>query len=175
VLVVRVRHETCATAKATYVTSAEASAHMAAATTAASGLCTRYKEAPGEHCACQQHYHSSCHDFSPFKSADSPPQSCQTSACLSRVNTNAAIDFRWECLCLVSTQFLLSQSELRNSKVREPNVRAHQIESSIKTTGIFRAISGGQTRTDGYRLLEAPLRLEPQSRHYAGKVVAQTR
>jgi hypothetical protein len=80
VLVVSVRHETrantagdtCAknsnatAAKATYVASTEAAAQMAAATTtAASGLCTRYKKAPGEHRACQQHYHSSCHDCSP--------------------------------------------------------------------------------------------------------------
>jgi hypothetical protein len=46
------------------VASAEAATHMAAAaTTAASGLCARYKKAPGEHRACQQHYHSSRHDF----------------------------------------------------------------------------------------------------------------
>jgi hypothetical protein len=77
VFVGRVRHESCANttgdacaknsnvaaAKATYVASAEAATHMAAATAAASGLCTRYKKAPGEQRACQQHYHSSCHDF----------------------------------------------------------------------------------------------------------------
>jgi hypothetical protein len=78
VFVGRVRHESCANttgdacaensnaaaAKATNVASAEAATHMAAAaTTAASGLCARYKKAPGEHRACQQHYHSSCHDF----------------------------------------------------------------------------------------------------------------
>jgi len=78
VLVVGVRHETCSAttgdacarnsnataAKATYVASAEATAHMAAATTtAASGLRTRYKKASGKHRACQQHYHSSCHDI----------------------------------------------------------------------------------------------------------------
>jgi hypothetical protein len=75
-LVGSVRHETCATrdacakntnvtaAKATYVASAEAAAHVAAATTAAaSGLRTRYKKASGKHRACQQHYHSSCHDI----------------------------------------------------------------------------------------------------------------
>jgi hypothetical protein len=76
VLVVGVRHETCATtrdacaknanvtaAKATHVASAEAAAHMAAAAATTSGLCTRYKKAPGKHSACQQHYHSSCHDI----------------------------------------------------------------------------------------------------------------
>jgi hypothetical protein len=124
VLVVGVRHETCATrdacaknanvttAKATHVASAEAAAHMAAAAATTSGLCTRYKKAPGKHSACQQHYHSSCHDISPFRLADCPPQSCQTSTCLSRANANVSIDWRWECLSLVSTQFSLSQSEL---------------------------------------------------------------
>jgi hypothetical protein len=89
VLVVGVRHETCAnttgdncarnsnataakatdvsSTKATYVASPEAT-HTAAAvssttTAAASSLCTRCKKAGSKHCACQHHYYSSSHDI----------------------------------------------------------------------------------------------------------------
>jgi len=63
-LVADVRHGTCT--KASNVASAKA-AHMAAATsTAASGLCTRGKKAPGEYGACQYRNHSSSHDILHF-------------------------------------------------------------------------------------------------------------
>jgi hypothetical protein len=141
VLVVGVRHETCANttgdtcaknsnataAKATYVASAnaahvasvnaahvasaEAAAHMAAAAaTTASGLCTRCKQAPSKHCACQYHYHSSSHHILHWLGGFFATGPSQTLACLSRVNTNIAIDWRWECLSVVSTQFLLSHT-----------------------------------------------------------------
>lgn len=52
--------------KATDVASAKA-AHTAttvsAVATAASGLCARGKQAPGQYCGCQYHYHFSSHDF----------------------------------------------------------------------------------------------------------------
>jgi hypothetical protein len=78
---------------------------------------------------------------------------------------------------LVSRLYSILVEPIRSEQfeVHKPNVSAHRIETSVKTMGSFRAISGWQTRTGGYRLLEAPLRLEPQSRHYAGMLVAQTR
>jgi hypothetical protein len=88
VLVVDVRHATCAqangmiyakasnataakatyvaSAKATHVASTKAAAHAAptvAAAATASGLCARCKKASGEQCARQHHYHSSFHDI----------------------------------------------------------------------------------------------------------------
>ena len=73
-----------ASAKATHVTSAKAAhvastahaaahaAAVAAATTtaAASGLCSRGKQASGQHYACQGHYHSPFHDILHSNSAD---------------------------------------------------------------------------------------------------------
>jgi hypothetical protein len=71
-----------ASAKATHVTSTKAAhvastahpAAMAAATTAASGLCARGKQASGQHYACQSHYHSPFHDILHSNSADFPPR-----------------------------------------------------------------------------------------------------
>jgi len=73
-----------ASAKATHVTSTEAAhvastahaATVAAATTATttSGLCARGKQAPGQHYACQGHYHSPFHDILHSNSADFPPR-----------------------------------------------------------------------------------------------------
>ena len=63
-LVADVRHGT--STKASNAASAKA-AHMAAATsTAASGLCTRGKKAPGQYGACQYRNHSSSHDILHF-------------------------------------------------------------------------------------------------------------
>ena len=73
-----------ASAKATHVTSAKAAhvastahaaahaAAVAAATTtaAASGLCSRGKQASGQHYACQSHYRSPFHDILHSSSAD---------------------------------------------------------------------------------------------------------
>ena len=81
VIVVDVRHGTCVktfdmvsakpsdatSAKATHVSSTKAanlaSAAAHTATAAASSLCTRSKKALSEHCACQNCYNSSFHDF----------------------------------------------------------------------------------------------------------------
>jgi hypothetical protein len=48
--------------KATDVASAK-TAHTATTVSAASGLCARGKQAPGQYCGCQYRYHSSFHDF----------------------------------------------------------------------------------------------------------------
>jgi len=66
-----------ASAKAAHVAStAHAAAHPAAvaAATTASGLCARGKQAPGQHYACQSHYHSPFHDILHSNSADFPPR-----------------------------------------------------------------------------------------------------
>jgi hypothetical protein len=193
------RHETCASAtgdacaknsnasaaKATCVASAKAAAHMASTkaaahmaaattttTTAASGLCTRYKKASGEHRACQQHYHSSCHDFSPLRSADFPPQALSDVG-VSRHSEHQRRDrLEMGMISLVSTQFLLSQSELSRPNARTES--AYQIETSTKRRiGSLGAIPGWQTCTGGYRFPEAAQRLEPQSGYYA-HIVAST-
>jgi hypothetical protein len=86
-----------ASTKATHVASAKAT-HTAAAvsstTAAASGLCTGCKKAHSKHCACQRHYHSSSHDILHWLDGFSAAGPGQTLACLSRVNTNVAIDWR---------------------------------------------------------------------------------
>jgi hypothetical protein len=71
-------------AKATHVGSAKAAAHVAAAesatavssatATATAGLRTRSKQAAGEHCACQNHHHSSSHDILHRNGRTFPPQ-----------------------------------------------------------------------------------------------------
>jgi hypothetical protein len=54
-----------ASTKATHVASSKAAHTATVSSTAAtaSGLCTRSQKAPSEHCACQNRYHSSFHDF----------------------------------------------------------------------------------------------------------------
>jgi hypothetical protein len=59
--------------KAAHVAATAHPAAVAAATTAASGLCARGKQASGQHYACQGHYHSPFHDILHSNSADFPP------------------------------------------------------------------------------------------------------
>jgi hypothetical protein len=60
--------------KAAHVAATAHPAAVAAATTAASGLCARGKQASGQHYACQGHYHSPFHDILHSHSADFPPR-----------------------------------------------------------------------------------------------------
>ena len=105
--------------KATHVGSAEA-AHVASATTtvssatAAAGLCTRGNKAAGKHCACQNHHHSSSHDILHWDGRTFRHRHCQTLACLSKTAANVAIDWRWECLSVVSTKFAFILIEYRS-------------------------------------------------------------
>jgi len=54
-----------ASAKAAHTATTMSSASASAAT-AATGLCAGRKQAPGQRCACQNHYHSSFHDILHF-------------------------------------------------------------------------------------------------------------
>jgi hypothetical protein len=108
-------------AKATHVTAAKAAPHVAsakpttvssAAATTAAGLCTRCKKAAGKHRACQNHHHSSSHDILHWGWADFPPQDLTRRGLSQQVNANAAMNWRWRCLSVVSTKFHFNQSEL---------------------------------------------------------------
>jgi hypothetical protein len=116
VLVADVRHVTSAevtdvtfaktanatTAKATHVSSAKAThvatakaAHVASATTtvssAAAGLCTGGKQAAGKHRACQNHHHSSSHDFLHWDGRTLRHRAVSELVCLSKPNTDVGV------------------------------------------------------------------------------------
>jgi len=86
-------HVTTPTTKATDVTSAKA-AHVASAkaatttvspaTAAAARLCTSGKQAAGEHCARQNHHHSSSHIILHWDGRMFRHRTCQTLACLAK-------------------------------------------------------------------------------------------
>jgi hypothetical protein len=94
-----------ASAEATHVTTAEAATAVssASAAPATAGLCTGGKKAAGKHCACQNHHHSSSHDILHLRWAD---------VGVSQQNrTNIAMDWRWECLSVVSTKLTFIRIE----------------------------------------------------------------
>src|SRR6202161_4557430 len=114
--------------KATHVGSAEA-AHVASATTtvssatAAAGLCARGNKAAGKYCACQNHHHSSSHDILHLRWADIPPQVQSGVGTFLRGRANVAIDWRWECLFVLSTKFVFIRSDLIRGRHR-PDIAA---------------------------------------------------
>jgi hypothetical protein len=96
-----------ASTEAIHVTSAEA-AHTATVSSTPSAtaarLCTRGKKAAGKHCACQNHHHSSSHDILHLRWADVLPGFSDIGPS-QRDNANVAMNWRWECLFVVSTKF----------------------------------------------------------------------
>jgi hypothetical protein len=95
-------------AKTTHVAPAEAAHTTTMSTTtaaaAAAGLCTRGKKAAGKHRACQNHHHSSSHDILHWMgglSAIGPLSDVVSQP----VRSNVAMDWRWQCLSVVSTKF----------------------------------------------------------------------
>jgi hypothetical protein len=93
-----------APAKAADVTSAKATAHMASAkaaatamtaattTTAAAGLGTSSQQAPCEHCARQNHHHSSSHDILLWDGRTIRRRFSQTPAYLRKANANVVME-----------------------------------------------------------------------------------
>jgi hypothetical protein len=64
---------------------------MSAATAAASGLGTSRQQAAGEHCACQNHHHSSSHDILLWKRRDYPPQVVSDAGMSAEGNANVVM------------------------------------------------------------------------------------
>jgi hypothetical protein len=93
-----------AAAEAATMAATEAAA-MAAAATAAAGLCARRKQASGEHCACQNHHRSSFHDILHLDWRMFRHSAWSGIGLFSRVNADAAIDWRCECPTVFSTKF----------------------------------------------------------------------
>jgi hypothetical protein len=89
---------------AAHVTSAKAAAAMTAAATTAAGLGTSSHQAAGEHCARQDHHHSSSHDILRWNGRTIHHRSFQTPA-LPKAYANAGMERRWGCLCLVPIKF----------------------------------------------------------------------
>ena len=94
---------THATAEAAHVTSAKATAHMASAKAAATpmattasataaGLGTSSQQASGEHCARQNHHHSSSHDILLWDGRTVRHRSSQTPACSRKANANVVLE-----------------------------------------------------------------------------------
>jgi len=85
-----------ATAEATHVAAAKATAAMASATAtataAATGLGTSSQQAAGEHCARQNHHHSSSHDILLWNGRTIRHRSSQTPACPRKANANVVMD-----------------------------------------------------------------------------------
>jgi hypothetical protein len=98
-----------ASTEAAHVTSAEAASTVssAAATTTTAGLCIRGKQAAGKHRACQNHHHSSSHDILHLVGRTFRHRTGRAPACLSKVNVNVAMDWRWKCSFVASTKFVL--------------------------------------------------------------------
>ncbi len=72
-------------AKATHVASAKAATTtVSPATAAAARLCTSGKQAAGEHCARQNHHHSSSHIILHWDGRMFRHRTCQTLACLAK-------------------------------------------------------------------------------------------
>jgi hypothetical protein len=101
------------TAKTTHVAAAEA-AHTTPmpSASAAAGLCARGNKAAGKYCACQNHHHSSSHDILHLSWADIPPQVQSGVGTFLRGRANVAIDWRWECLFVLSIKFVFIRSDL---------------------------------------------------------------
>ena len=93
-----------AAAEAATMATAEAAA-MATAATATAGLCARRKQASGEHCACQNHHRSSFHDILHLDWRMFRHSAWSGIGVFSRVNADAAIDWRCECPTVFSTKF----------------------------------------------------------------------
>src|SRR5467141_1651975 len=99
-----------ASAETAEMASAKAAAHVTSATTtmpAAAAACLGIsgKKAAGKHGACQNHHHSSSHDFLLLEWAGlSATGSRQTVAC-TKANASVAMDWRWERLLVLSTKF----------------------------------------------------------------------
>jgi hypothetical protein len=91
-----------ASAEAAHVTTAEAATAVSSAS-ATAGLCTGGKKAAGKHCACQNHHHSSSHDILHLRWADVGVSQQR--------RTNIAMDWRWECLSVVSTKLTFIRIE----------------------------------------------------------------
>ena len=109
-LVADVRHGTCT--KASNVASAKA-AHMAAATsTAASGLCTRGKKAPGKHRARQNHHRSSSHDLLHLVGRTCRHRTILKRRYFTKVISNVTMKERWDCRSVASTKFSFNQQKL---------------------------------------------------------------
>jgi hypothetical protein len=64
---------------------------MSAATAAAPGLGTSRQQAAGEHCACQNHHHSSSHDILLWKRRDYPPQVVSDAGMSAEGNANVVM------------------------------------------------------------------------------------
>jgi hypothetical protein len=114
------------TAKATHVAAAEAThatTMSSTTTTAAAGLCARGNKAAGKYCACQNHHHSSSHDILHLRWADIPPQVQSGVGTFLRGRANVAIDWRWECLFVLSTKFVFIRSDLIRGRHR-PDIAA---------------------------------------------------
>jgi hypothetical protein len=106
-----------ASLKATHVAAAKSTPHVATATTATtssstSSLRTRSKKAPGEHRACQNHHHSSSHDFLHLVGRTCRHRTIVKRCSFTKVISNVAMKGRWECRSVVSTKFSFNQQNL---------------------------------------------------------------
>lgn len=96
-----------ATTETTHMASAKAAAHVAATATAATtasasaGLSTRGKQAAGEHRACQNHHHSSSHDILRWDGRSFRHRAWSGVG----IKANAAMNWKWDCVFVVSTKF----------------------------------------------------------------------
>jgi hypothetical protein len=101
---------------ATHVASAKSATHVATATatatTSTSSLSTRSKKTPGKHRACQNHHHSSSHDFLHLIGRTCRHRTILKRCYSTKVISNVTMKERWECRSVASTKFSFNQQKL---------------------------------------------------------------